>query len=357
MHKYLLVLLEEGAVPFCYYSNPAYLSSASPVFMPEETLAEVIHTAQDQELSINFLYGKRRPPVELEALIAKVPGHVKLIPLVLRDVYPDAILVLDVEDCAAFVSTEDTEQRNLILRVGKNELAQLTEIFDQLWGKFKRLNLHLLEVEAFSRQEMNLYEKQLGQLAQRLRQGYAAGEEVEVNVLSDRLLLTQMNNCDAGLRHLTVAPNGKCYVCPAFYHEDSDEYALGDLKTLSRKNQHLLDIRQSPICSKCDAFHCKRCVYLNKKTTLEFNTPSEEQCLVSHLEREASRKLLNRLKGAPPFAQMDPIPALAYCDPFTVVVESRWRRNAPTAPPEGEESGDLMAQIYEMQKLILRKLG
>ena len=35
---------------------------------------------------------------------------------------------------------------------------------------------------------------------------------------------------------------------------------------------------------------------MNKKTTLEVNTPSHEQCVVSHIERNASRELLIRLK-------------------------------------------------------------
>ncbi|GHS94395.1 hypothetical protein AGMMS50239_18130 [Bacteroidia bacterium] len=85
---------------------------------------------------------------------------------------------------------------------------------------------------------------------------------------------------------------GKFYICPAFYLADENNF-VGDLtQGLIIKNKQLYQITYAPICSNCDTYQCKRCVWLNKKTTLEINTPSHEQCVTAHLERNASRELL-----------------------------------------------------------------
>lgn len=38
-----------------------------------------------------------------------------------------------------------------------------------------------------------------------------------------------MNNCNAGWESVTLAPDAKFYVCPAFYL-GNDGYAIGDLQ-------------------------------------------------------------------------------------------------------------------------------
>ena len=102
---------------------------------------------------------------------------------------------------------------------------------------------------------------------------------------------------------ITVAPNGMFYICPSFYydermgidnlmhykHPSSDRY-VGDLESgLGISNSALLDLQHAPLCRNCDAFHCNRCVWLNQKLTLDINTPSHQQCVMSHVERNAGR--------------------------------------------------------------------
>jgi CXXX repeat peptide maturase len=132
-----------------------------------------------------------------------------------------------------------------------------------------------------------------------------------------------MNNCDAGVKHITLAPNGKFYICPAFYYEDEIN-DCGDLQTgINIKNRQLYRLDHAPICRKCDAFHCKRCVWLNRKTTLDVNTPSHEQCVTAHLEREASRKLLEEIRELGMFMPEIKIEEIDYTDPFDNV--NRWK--------------------------------
>ena len=116
-----------------------------------------------------------------------------------------------------------------------------------------------------------------------------------------------MNNCNAGWESITLAPDGKFYICPAFYQDNLGD--VGDLKNgINIPNPQLYRLDHAPICSHCDAYQCRRCIWLNLKTTLEVNTPSHEQCVVSHLERNASR-IINS----------ENIPEINYLDPFDII--------------------------------------
>ena len=146
---------------------------------------------------------------------------------------------------------------------------------------------------------------------------YVDGKTPQLNVLTDRMMLKEMNNCGAGDTNITLAPNGKFYVCPAFYYEDEAD-SIGDLEHgLDIKNKQLYRLDHAPICRHCDAWQCKRCIWLNRKTTLEVNTPSHEQCVLAHLERNASRDLLNNIRKYGTFLpEQEEIKEIDYLDPF-----------------------------------------
>ncbi len=90
---------------------------------------------------------------------------------------------------------------------------------------------------------------------------------------------------------------------------------------VSLPNERLYKLAYAPICRTCDAFQCKRCVWLNQKTTLEVNTPSHEQCVVAHLERNASRSLLDHIKNLGIIKTDKSIPVIDYLDPFENLVK------------------------------------
>lgn len=70
-------------------------------------------------------------------------------------------------------------------------------------------------------------------------------------------------------------------------------YSIGDLQNgMNIKNSQLYKLDYAPLCRQCDAYQCKRCIWLNRKMTYEVNIPSHEQCVMGHLERNASRNLL-----------------------------------------------------------------
>ena len=57
---------------------------------------------------------------------------------------------------------------------------------------------------------------------------------------------------------------------------------------------------------------------MNWKTTLEVNTPSHEQCVVAHLERNTSRSLLLDIRRYGTFLPGHEIKEITYLDPFDV---------------------------------------
>jgi CXXX repeat peptide maturase len=150
-------------------------------------------------------------------------------------------------------------------------------------------------------------------------------------------MLEKMHNCEAGVSNITLAPNGKFYLCPAFYfdeqtnvdnqlnhHQPTSDNSIGDLeKSLDIPNPQLLKLDHAPLCRNCDAYQCRRCIWLNRKLTWDNNTPSHQQCVMAHVERNASRRLQQRLTDAGIILQnAKEIKEIDYLDPFNVY--NRW---------------------------------
>lgn len=209
----------------------------------------------------------------------------------------------------------------------------------------------------------------LEELAAVVKRWYLGGRTWEVNVLSDRLLLGKPNHCGAGLEHLTLGTDGRFYLCPAAFLDGSREYVAGDLACGPQlRDPQLLELERAPICRRCDAFHCKRCVYLNQASTLEINTPSRGQCVAAHLERDASRRLRQELVAADEaFRSLREVPALDTFDPFERIAHRRrtglrvtmggatpGEREPPLATWSDEE---LAGRIQELSTELERRRG
>ena len=179
-----------------------------------------------------------------------------------------------------------------------------------------RLNVVITDVDTFTEQDFERYKQILHALSEHVEKLYVESKSPQLNILTDRMMLEKMNNCGAGDSNITLAPNGKFYVCPAFYYEN-EENCIGDLKHgLDIKNPQLYKLNFAPICRHCDAYQCKRCIWLNRKITLEVNTPSHEQCVVAHLERNTSRELLENIRKHGMFMPDIEIKEIDYLDPF-----------------------------------------
>lgn len=301
MLQYFIILLDETSTSFCHYKNP----KTERRLIPLETLRQGIRFAMMENLMIQFVYPDYELPQEYKEVIESI-DHSKIKP------YKEGADVW-VTDNVENVRSEIP----VVLCLDKKNLFANEDKISETLGRISRLNIVLTDIESFTEEDLIHYKSLLGKLSNSLEQLYVNGETPQLNLLTDRMMLKQMNNCGAGDTTITLAPNGKFYICPAFYYEDEAD-SIGDLENgLDIKNKQLYRLDHAPICRHCDAWQCKRCVWLNRKTTLEVNTPSHEQCVLAHLERNASWDLLNDIRKHGTFLpEQEEIKEIDYLDPF-----------------------------------------
>lgn len=313
MIQYIVILLDDTSTSFCHYTN----EKADRRLIPLQTLKDSICYAMKENLNIQFVYPNYKLPTEYLVVIDSI-DH--------TDIYPaDIADIADVVVFDSLVAAKDyafKENVAYLIRTDKVSLFNEYKIIGEILDKVTRLNVVITDIETFTEDDFVVYESLLSNLAERVEQIYVSGKMPQLNLLTDRMMLEKMNNCGAGDTSVTLAPDGKFYVCPAFYLS-ADGYTIGDLANgLEIKNSQLYRLDHAPLCRRCDAWQCKRCIWLNRKTTLEVNTPSHEQCVVAHLERNASRKLLMDIHKHGKFISgNEEIKKIDYLDPFDVKEE------------------------------------
>ena len=304
MLQYLVILLDDTSLSYCHYEN----NKTERRLIDIGDLKSGVLYAMKENLNIQFVYPTYDLPQEYQNVIESI-DH--------TNIGGDNANVIILDDFKLTNNKIVDRGKNYILRVCKNELfANYQEILSIL-DKVSRLNVVICDIDQFTENDFEMYKDVLSKISEGLISLYVAGKSPQLNILTDRMMLTEMNNCGAGDTNITLAPNGKFYVCPAFYLEDEAD-DIGSLKEgLNIKNRQLYLKDHAPICRVCDAFHCKRCIWMNRRTTLEVNTPSHEQCVVSHLERNAARQLLLELRLRGEFLpEQDEIKEIAYIDPI-----------------------------------------
>lgn len=308
MLQYLIILLDATSTSFCHYNNNQKEHSLISI----DILKQGIRFGMKENLMIQFVYPNYIIPDELKKEI-KTIDHYKIVPSSIADDEADVIVVDDWNFAQAKKLHKPTT-----FRVSKDEFFVRYMDIIPLLKEVPTLNVVFLDIDRFDEEDFELYKKVLKNLSAIIETIYIEeGQSPQINILTDRMVLKGMNNCGAGDTAITLAPNGKFYICPAFYYDDSND-SVGDIKQgLRIRNKQLYKLEYSPICRRCDTWQCKRCIWLNKKTTLEVNTPSHEQCVVAHLERNASKELLANIRKKCTFLpEQEEISEIDYLDPF-----------------------------------------
>lgn len=304
MLKYLIIQLDDTSTSFCHY--PSRDSGRKLISLNDLKVA--ILWAMKENLMIQFLYPDYELPQEYSDAIESI-DHVKIRPAECGA--KEDILVANSFDALKKLP----ENATVVLRISSEGLKELPEKLHPVLANMARLNVVITDSERMGDEIMASYAKVLDELAGLVKSEYECGHAVQLNLLTDRMLLDAMNNCNAGWESLTVAPDGKFYICPAFYL-DGENSVGSPSEGLDIKNPQLFRLDHAPICRNCDAYQCRRCVWLNKKMTLDVNTPSHEQCITAHAERNATRKLLAEIRKLGEFLPGKDIPEIDYTDPF-----------------------------------------
>lgn len=309
MLQYLVILLDDTSVAYCHALNPLTERNLIPL----DTLKKAILFGMKENLMIQYVYPESELPIEYNEVIESI-DNIKIG----RDV---AIYNWVPE----FIPEE-----NAVLRLTIDEFLSKQYDIAALLPHITRLNICFTDIETFKDEQIGDYRGALSTLNNVLLNLFRSGKQPQVNIITDRLHLAKMHNCGAGDNNITLAPNGKFYLCPAFYYDEkmgisnrlnhyepSSERSVGDLDCgLQIPNLHLLELDHAPLCRICDAYHCNRCIWLNQKLTWDSNTPSHQQCVLAHLERNAARELQQNLGGDVPEDNI--IKEITYLDPFDV---------------------------------------
>ena len=316
MLQYLIILLDRTSTSFCNSPLPQPLprGGGEKILMPLETLKQGIRFGMMENLMIQYVYPDYELPQEYAEVLesidhSKIKPASRLIPLRGEGNDADVWVTESIKDIKADVP--------VVWRTNKQSLFDSEANIIKALENVPRLNIVLTDIETFTEKDFASYKSLLEKLSKAIEQMYVEGKVPQLNLLTDRMMLQKMNNCGAGDTTITLAPNGKFYVCPAFYYEDEKD-SIGDLEHgLNIKNKQLYKLEYAPICRHCDAYQCKRCIWLNRKTTLEVNTPSHEQCVLAHLERNTSRELLLNIRKHGAFLPgQEEIREIDYLDPF-----------------------------------------
>ncbi len=301
MMQYLVILLDDTSVSYCHADNP-YIKRR--LISLEDLKAGILY-AMKQNLMIQFVYPDYELPQEYLEVIDTIDHH-DIVP------YPQQGDVVVIENSK--LKNENLDGAVVVLRMKKEELFVSGDTVAAMLSKVQRLNIVVIDLDTFTDEELTRYNTLLDQWTTVLKAEYLAGNTPQFNLLTDRIMLDHPNHCNAGVENITLASNGKYYLCPAFYYSAPDDSI--DPKAIP--NQQLLCLDHAPLCRHCDAYHCRRCVWMNRKTTFEVNTPGHEQCVVAHTERNAARRLLESIRKEATFMPNIEIKELNYLDPFDI---------------------------------------
>ena len=313
MIEYLIIQLDDTSTSYCHYET----NKRTKNLIGLDILKSGILFAMKENLMIQFVYPDYELPQEYKDTIETI-DHSKIVSSLCEDEsLSEEADVIVYHDWTGLSFGKFEEEKNYVLRTSKVDLFDRFLFVKDILSKVTRLNIVIADVESFKEEDLERYMQILHVLSEHLEKLYVEGKSPQLNLLTDRMMLSAMNNCGAGDSCITLAPNGKFYVCPAFYYENEAD-SIGDLEHgLDIKNKQLYRLDHAPICRHCDAWQCKRCIWLNRKTTLEVNTPSHEQCVLAHLERNASRELLQNIRKHGTFLpEQEDIKEIDYLDPF-----------------------------------------
>lgn len=320
MLQYIIILLDETSTSYCHYEN----IKTNRKLIDLETLKSGILFAMKENLMIQFVYPDYKLPQEYEEVIESI-DHSKIVSSLSEDVslLGEADVVV-YHDWTGLSFGKFEESKSYVLRTSKADLFDRFLLIKEVLSKVTRLNVVITDIESFKEKDFERYKQILHVLSEHLEKLYVEGRSPQLNLLTDRMMLSTMNNCGAGDTNITIAPNGKFYICPAFYLNDESDNVGSITEGLNIKNKQLYRLDHAPICRHCDSYQCKRCIWLNRKTTLEVNTPSHEQCVLSHIERNASKNLLERIRLHGDFLLDISISNIDYLDPFEK--RNEWNR-------------------------------
>jgi CXXX repeat peptide maturase len=280
--KSIWLLLSPDAVPCC--NEPCQPANVGDELMPLDMFAKIVQLVKTNSWFCTVLGSRSRIPKAYQKLCNEIEARI-----ILPANYKGAIfskrttLVFESDQMELMTSYPSVSQA--ILRMHREHLPHQSEKILFMLEHFSDISIRHPELLSYREQDMTTYRDQLFEVGQRLLDKKKMWLSYCVDRLTDSFKLNVANECGAGIESLAVGPTGELYLCPAAAKDGgiSCGHILGGLKI---PNRHLLTREYSVPCGKCNALHCSRCIFLNKRSTFEFCVPPKNVCRIAHLELE-----------------------------------------------------------------------
>ena len=78
-------------------------------------------------------------------------------------------------------------------------LSKNIQIVKESMRNIQRLNIQFEDIEQFSENCIEQYRTILDALSECVMAEYLSGHQIQINILTDRMMLDKMNNCNAGV--------------------------------------------------------------------------------------------------------------------------------------------------------------
>ncbi|MDO5376839.1 MAG: radical SAM peptide maturase, CXXX-repeat target family [Clostridia bacterium] len=310
--KRLYFLLADDYVNYCSCSNPVHRHGK----MTEEEILEGLQFAHENFFDAIFVHSRSefafadRPEYEGYLILHLVPAKFYKEASALHQY----LLVFD--ETSYDLPVDGIE--NCILNVHANDIAHLSAYVSTLLKRVSRINLNVMDIDRTF--DEKTYREQLAQIKDELVKMYMEqGIVKEVSIITDICHQEVHAGCQAGDRSFVYAPDHRFYTCSSMYSRDQGA-ALGNIQDglSAPKNANLYKLDHMPLCQLCDAYHCSRCIQINRNATKEVNVPPSYQCRKSLIEREIARQYqadMDGMKGKHILHKLD------YADPMTPFYE------------------------------------
>ena len=220
MLKYLIIQLSDDAVSYCHYAAKKECGNT----IAPEVLKKTIIWAMKENLSVQFVHSYNNVEAKIERLINSI-DHVDIVPS-----YNTNGKLLSEAEIVVYESWSEIKPRkgqSQVIRTSLYNLLNNKGSLVELLKHCDRINIVITDVEHFGDSQVKDYQLFLENLIPIIVDEYKNVHQVQFNLLTDRLMLKEMNNCNAGYESITLAPDGKFYICPAFYL--NGEQCIGDM--------------------------------------------------------------------------------------------------------------------------------
>lgn len=286
----LVFLLNDNYVSDCSYQN----NSLQNIGMNEKRIREGLKFAEENFMKPIFLHSRnieKDSLVEYEEyeILHRIPieGYREGLP------FDEYQLIITVDSISHIKRIK--EQEIVIFNIEEKNISKLSYFIEKILSKTQRININIMNISRNF--NMKDYYRELKKCADLLIEEFKRTQIFkEINIITDIFFIYKHEECNAGSRSFTYAPDGNLYVCPAFYSEKMGN--IGNIYTgITLPNRNLYTTKYMPICNVCDCFQCENCKYLNKKYTNEVNISPSFQCDKAQIERKISVYFQQNLKN------------------------------------------------------------